>query len=472
MRTSRMAKRVAKIAAALAFLVACNAAITFVLEPYGSISEIEWREYKQLDELDTLFIGSSYVQQGIDPAQLDEACATASFCLGTPQQRLEESFVGIRTAYRDHGIKRLVLGVSPSAFTDSAPPSPNTAYLKQWRRYASSGPAEGIGVATDMLLRQNAISVEESINCLFPWKNYHVTLRPANIANNLRNKIGQIDLVEAALTIEDHFYYTGRGHGASDYRLDYNWGAATPFDTIIGNDLDKIDGRFVAPQRERTLREICQFCADNGIQMMVIMLPMPTYNIIDEESSYWNIMDAIQGILADYNVPFFDFNLLDSDYFEPEPHLFSESTHLNIEGCRLFTDVFARFFDDWMAGRSTDGYFVSRAEAIERVDSVSALFAEGVSTGDAIEVDCRAIAGPDVDVEYQLCRYVGTDIQQTRWSIPLEAVDDWEPVTDWGSSPLLTWTPETAGTYELRAYARTVGSQAPFERFRDVTVVY
>ena len=359
---------------------------------------------------------------------------------------------------------------SPSAFTDSAPPSPNSAYLKQWRRYAS--PVDAACVTADILFRQGAWSTEESINCLFPWKNYHVTLRPANIMNNLRNKTGQVDLKEAVNSIEERWRYFGSGHGASDYRLDLNWAAAVPFNEMIGNDLEKLDGRTVAPQRERTLREICDFCTEHGIQMMAVMLPMPTYNQLDEESAYTDIMAGIENILADYDVPTYDFGRLATSYFEPKPELFSDSTHLNVEGCRLFTDVFAQFFDDWMNGNDVDKYFVAPQEAAAATDYVSVLFAEGAATQDGIEVNCRAVAGPNVDIEFRLCRFVGQDIQAARWEDPLENVDDWQPVTDWSSDPSITWTPDASGTYELRAMARKVGSDVPLDRFRDVTVVY
>ena len=466
MRTSR----IAKILVALALLVACNAAINYALEPYGSISEIEWTEYRQLEKLDTVIIGSSYIQQGLDPIQMDEAAGTASMCMGTPQQRLEESFVGIRTAYNDHHIERVILGVSPSAFTDSAPPSPNSAYLKAWRKTA--GLDEVASVTADILLRQGAIATEESINCLFPWKNYHVTLRPANIMENLRNKVGQIDLVEAASTIEKDWVYQGRGHGVSNYRLDLNWGAAVPFDTMIGNDLDKIDGRMVAPDRERTLREICAYCTERGIQMMVVVPPMPTFNILDEESHYTGIMDAIAAIAADYDVPLYDFNYLDTRYFVPDPALFADTAHLNAEGCKAFTDVFGRFLGDLMAGKSVEGYFVDREQAISGMDYVSALFAEGASVGDGIAVDCRAVGGPGVKAEYRLCRFVGEDYDSAQWNDPYEDVANWEVVSEWSSDPHLVYAPEAPGTYILRAQARKIGSELEFDRYRDVTVVY
>ena len=466
MRTSR----IVKIILAFAFLVACNAAVTFALEPYGSISDVEWTEYRQTEELDTIFIGSSYVQAGIDPVQLDALIGTESFCLATPAQRLEESFVGIRQAVADHHIKRVVLGVSPSAFTDSTPPSPNTAYLKQWRKSASTG--EAARVAADFLVRQGAIASEESINCLFTWKNYHVTLRPANIINNIKNKIAQSDLVDAMHSIEEVWQYTGRGHGANIQRLDLNWAMAEPFDTTIGNDLDKIDGRMVAAQRERTLREICTYCADNNVQLMLVSMPLPTYNILDDESHYTDIMEAIEEILADYDVPFYDFNYLDERYFVPDPSLYSDSTHLNDEGARVFTDVFAQFFGDWINGKDVEGYFVDPAQATKGMDYVSVLFAEGHSEEDAIEVDCRAITGPGIEVEYQLCTYIGNDLQKSKWSDPYDDLVNWEPVSEWTSSPLLVWDPGKSGTYNLRAFARKVGSPLPFDHFRDVTVVY
>ena len=469
-KEKRGGKLLLGIVLAFALLGACNAALTYILEPYGSISQVEWAHYHELDELDTLIIGSSYVQQAINPLMLDEVCSTQSFCLGTPQQRIEDTFVGIRTAYEDYGIKRAILGISPSAYTDSAPPSANSAFLKNWRQYAS--PAQAASVTANMLFYQNGWSVEESINSLFSWKNYHVTLRPTNIANNLRNKMNQIDLVEAIDSLEEGWVYIGRGHGTSTYWLDKNWAAAEPFDTMLGDDLDKLGGRMVAADRERTLRQICQYCADNAIELIVVMLPMPTYNILDEESSCFGIMDAIADILVDYDVPLYDFNCLKRSYFEPDPALFSDSTHLNLEGSELFTQVFAQFYADWMAGNKVDDYFVSREEALGSVTDVSVLFAEASANDDEVLVDCRAVAGPGVAVEYRLCTYVGDDLEVSRWADPYEDEASWQVVVDWTSDTQLAFTPDEHGVQHLRAQARTAGSNGPFERYRDVEVLY
>ena len=75
-RPRRYLRVIAWIALSLALLVALDIAFTLAIEPYGSHSEAIWYEYRELtaagERYDTIVIGSSVAQDGLQPGPLDE----------------------------------------------------------------------------------------------------------------------------------------------------------------------------------------------------------------------------------------------------------------------------------------------------------------------------------------------------------------------------------------------------------------
>ena len=103
------------IALSLTMLIALDIAFTLAIEPYGSHSEAIWYEYRELtaagERYDTIVIGSSVAQDGLQPGPLDETLATTSFCLASPGQSPWASLRALETALDDHPVKRVILHI-------------------------------------------------------------------------------------------------------------------------------------------------------------------------------------------------------------------------------------------------------------------------------------------------------------------------------------------------------------------------
>ncbi len=454
MRTSKL-KAVIAVVLGLALFAACNAAVSFALEPYGSKSELTWSDYHKQQGVDTVIVGSSLVKAALDPNVLNEQCDMTAFNLASPSQMLEESFVAIRAAHEDQGVKRVIFGLSCTTLIGANAPAPQTAFLKECNKYRA--PIESFLVANEMLWHYGSAKSADSINWMFPWVMNHCTFLPAEIKQNIENKLNQSDLVEAAEQLEEGWKYVGLGSGAQTKSMNPNSPSVRQY-TDAQNDDEGEEGESVTetgvnPNRARTLTEICEYCKQNNIELIFISAPLPLYDVIDEESNYAPTMREAGEIVTGCGAKFYDFNYVTSDLFTRERGFFADNTHFNVTGGHAFSQAFARFFNEMESGQDVSHYFQTYDELKSSVDYIVALFAESHVDAQGLHVTCRAVTGPDVKVEYRL-------------GLRREKKDKWDMVTEYSENPEITYVPERDGLLRLCVYARVVGSSSDYERYR------
>ena len=460
MRTSKV-KIAIGVVLALAFFAACNAAVTFALEPYGSKSELTWADYHEMESMDTLVIGSSLPKAAYDPYAIDDACGTTTFNLSSPSQTLEESLIGIRTAYADYGIKRVILGLSCSALTNKQAPSPDSAFLKERRAYVSA--ADAFATANEVLWRYGAVTQTDSINFMFPWIQNHVTFRIPNIQLNIENKLSQADLAEAAEQLEPGWRYIGRGHGAAKKSMGPNSSSIRPYteaqDEDVDDGLEPEASSAVVQARMDTLHDICAYCEDNGIDLIVTSAPLTVYDFADPKSHYFATMGEARSALESWGQRFFDFNCLRTDLFVAEQDFFSDNSHLNLTGCKAFNKVFAQFLNAYLAGEDVSGMFLEPDQRLAEVDYVSAVFVEDETDEDGIHLHCRSAISPDVQVEYQL-------------RVRDPKTDELFTAREFSTDPDITYKPESHGKVTMYVNARVVGSTERWDKYREMVLLY
>ena len=448
MRTS---KRVVALVLALAFLVLLNAGLTFALEPYGSKSELAWTDYAKQDRIDTVIVGTSLVQNAIDPNQLDELTGCTSFCLATPNQKLEESFVAIQKAHEDYGITRAILGVSSIDFQEEDPPNLGDAFM--YHRSLVASPQQNLSAAWQILVNYGGIKNSDSINALFPWYAAHVTMNLSSILENIQLRLTK-DLYEAADIADSVGHYEGKGHMGYDFVLDYDVDSAPYFSSRE----DGLTDTHVDADRAHTLADLYAYCDEHGIELVAITVPMPVYNVVDGDG-YYELRDNMNQVFEDLGRSYYDFNFAKPELFQTQPDYFMDTVHMNSDGARDFTESFARFLGMLEGGGDVDGLFCSDDEQRSSVDYISAVFADSTIDGSGVHIAARAVAGSQVKAEYQLC-------------VLDEAAQTWNVVRDWGEESSFDYVPEQQGLVAFRVNAREVGSAAEYDRYRDVLVLY
>lgn len=95
----------------LAGICMLNSVLCFLIEPARGSSATMWEEYYKETEIDTIFIGSSLCSASFDPQIFDEKLGVKSFNMGTPMQPLDQNLTALETAFEEHQIDTVVIGM-------------------------------------------------------------------------------------------------------------------------------------------------------------------------------------------------------------------------------------------------------------------------------------------------------------------------------------------------------------------------
>lgn len=443
MRTSRskLVRRILKVAAALVFFALCNALLTFALEPYGGKSQVIWDDYTKQDRIDTLFVGSSFAHQGFDPAAFDALGKGASFNLASPNQSLEDSYVAVRTAYEDFGISRVVLGVSYSELYRTEAANPQSAFLRE--RARATGKAAAAQAMLAELFQRDTLASNLSINGFFPWVNNHVDPNAAAIAENVRAKAAGIPLDEAAVLQDPTWTHQGQGFGVYEHVFNPNTELGLYFNEAEASG--ELSG--INPNRETTLRALCDFCSGHGIQLVAVVVPLPAHNIEYYGKGYFEQGAYIADYLAQWEVPYYDLNLARPDFLQMQTQDYYDYAHLNGRGAKKCSAALANLLQKRADGESLDSLFYSEDEFWASLTSVSAVLAGAEATADGLNVSCKAFVAPSVLVEFQIC---------------LKGEDGtWNVARDWAAEPTCFIEHPKRGAVEMRVNARSAQSARP-----------
>lgn len=451
MRISRIAKFALSAIAVIALLAAFNAALSFALVPYGSKSEVVWTQFDAQEEIDTLFVGTSLTARALDPNAFDARYGTHSFNLATPNQTLEESLIGIQTAYERFHIGHVIIAFEYTCMQTGIPNKLGDAYLSQRSRFVS--PAQAIAANWWLLTQKGASEQTASINALFPWVFNRVSYTPDAIRDNIAAKRDGMGLIEASEAGEPGWKYYGKGYGNYTEALDYNsekvalFGEQEHFETFRF-DQSKID----------TLNELCDYCAANDIELTVIAPPIPVFNVLAYAENYFDNEQVVADILARHGIEYHDFTLAKPELFTTSHAYFLDNSHLNVAGAEAFDLSLMRYMDMQRAEEDVNGLFYSPEEFLASVDYIDATMTDAVSTGDGVMITACALAGPSVSVEYQY--WVSYDNA------------NWELVQDYTPQSTCTFVPAEHGTINVRACARKAGGSADYDYYQDATLLY
>ena len=461
MRTSRL-KIACKILAVLVVAALANAAITYALEPYGSKSRVMWEDYaatvEQGVDVDTVFVGTSFVSCGIDPAVFDTEAGTVSFNMGSLSQTLDESLIAIETACEDFEVRRIVLGLSSDELRRSEPTNPASPFLRE--RARAVGWPNAMAAIASQLFQPATLASTKSLNCLFPWVENHVEPNASSIMENLRMRLSNMPVREAASIQDDNWDYVGRGYGT--YDLFYDPDENPEF--YFTNEFIEAGDSALDADRERTLREICAFCQDNDIELIVITLPMTANNIEYYGDDYFTLHDQIAGLLGEFDVSYYDFNLAKPNLFDPKLEYFANNTHLNVEGSAVFSAALGAFLAD-PTEPDDPALFYTEQEYWDSLEGVSAviMYPETVDTG--VHVDIEATSAPK-------------DADRIEFRMLLRGDDGtWQCVRDWSQETSYLYERSETGVFDIRVEARVIGSDYAqhdddFERYHELTLYY
>lgn len=448
-------RRALGVLAALVLLTLANVLATLLLDPYGSLSEVRWSEYRSVARggIDTIVVGSSVSERSVDLRVLDGTLRAKSFSLSSSAQSLEDSYIGIEQAIRDHHVKRAVLGVDYASFSEGSYPNARMAYLLARCEGQSLG--YRASALWGLMGSHEFVGTSQSLNFLFPWAFNRVGMSPRAVVQNLRQRLDGTTQLEAAQERDPQWHYQGKGYGNYDFVIDYANAKELLFSSQYGKK----------PFREDTLdalRRICDLCRRNGVELTVVVAPCPTFNVLCYGDYYPQQMPRAQKIVTDAGFRFLDFNLARSSAYVADESDFLDGEHLNVSGAARFTKSFGELLARSEAGEGLSQHFYSYDrwdEYLASIDRLSAVTLDEEPVEGAVRVTATPYAGLGRRVEYQF--YVGE-----------RGSDATELVRDWSEDPVFDLPVTGHGEKVVYVRARLVGSTAEFDRRSNVLVTY
>ena len=453
MQTSRLKKLLSAIVIA-ALMIGLLGALNFALELKGTKSNMVWTNFAQAEDLDTIYIGTSVAASSFNPNLIDDELGTSSANMASPLQKLDETYLGIQSAYERFGIKRVVMTLDFTTLQLNETPNLGSAYLTQRGRVV--GFSQYLSSAAWLIAEKGAASAPGSINMLFPWISNHPAWKDGitGIKRNIGTKLDGSSVASAVEAMEPGWIYFGKGYGNKYAQLDYN-----SKDVALFGELEKIETLSFDEAALAGVREICFYCADHDIELIAVNVPIPVFNIHGYGQFYVDSQEAVAEILGDMGVKYYDFVYAKPELLQLAPEDFYDNQHLNAVGADKFSTAFVTFMRMLGAGQDTSALFYTPVEYLATIDYVSAVKASATSGDGGIHITGKAFAGANVEAEYQmLAKPVGSD--------------EWQLVREYSPASSAIWNPDARGTYDIRVNVRARGSAADYDHFNTTQVIY
>ena len=440
----------AKIVLFIAGVICINQLLSFCLCPIGGASEVMWRDYGKTEEIDTVYVGSSVCLRAFDPYTIDELLGTESFNMGTPSQPLQQSYLSVKTAIKEHKLKRVVLGLG--YFSLNAEADAN-ALIANWQASKKHAPiTEKIRSALEIMLSKSYRNTEDSINFFCPWIYNRVALHRSDIVNNVKQKLAGKTADDDKMVNDEQRQYVGRGFGYYKGTVDFD---------KVGNKNSKTTYDY-GEQKDAYgfLGKIVKLCKKNNVELVVIHTPHPVFDVISYGEEYFVKYDRLKDFFNEKDVDYYDFNLAKPELYESRNEYYSDFEHLNKEGAEVFSKAFAALMKMRSENVDLEQYFYDKDAYLDSINYITNTWFDATQSGAALTLQAGAYHGNNVSVEYEF-----------------EAVDpvsgEYQTIQEYSESNVCTIDAEQyAGqTVTFRVNVRQPGSEEAFEHYYESAVV-
>lgn len=356
----------------------------------ASYTRITFHEMYNQDSIDILFVGSSHCYRSFVPEIFDEALGENTFNAGTSSQNLDGSYMVIREAARYYDIKHIYLELY---------------YDLAFEVYKNRTDMTQTYIISDYLRPSldkiqyllNASTKEHYPNSFIiarrNWKKFF----DQDYVKNLIIKKGADAYKNYEYTYATGFagdIYVGKGFVTNEGSAgDWNFYSARAWDLI---NIDDVSEDWI-----HSLEDIIAFCEKEDISLTLISAPMSNYLLAGIEN-YDEFVKLVQGIVAETNVDYYDFNLCKEEYFPNTSLLFKDADHLNDDGAETFSYLLADFINGEVS--EDELFYGSYNEKLEKLEPTVfgiSYHDEKNENGELARV-CRIISTGNDNLEYEV----------------------------------------------------------------------
>lgn len=363
-----------------------QAAVKYALvDDTNTISRIMLYDlYNEQENIDVLFCGASHCQLGIDPSVMDQGLQKNTFNAGSSSQGLETSLAMIKEAERYHDLEQVYIDLDYSIVLRDTPNLESIYIISDYMKPSLR--------KVDYLL--NATSFEYYVNSFMPLHKGRGYLKsPDKIIDNLEAKSSA---GYRSYTDRDASY-AGKGHIASTTVVEE--GSLWSKEEIAEKD-------FTIPEMQKEyLREIILFCKKNDIKLTFVSVPTTDFHLAFIPN-YDEYISEINSFLSEYDVEYYDFNLCNQNVLTlNQDSLYNDDNHLNTDGAKHFSKVFADFFSGRISEEELfyDSYAQKMANSEPRVLGLQIKQKNTVATEEPLSIHIMPVVShKNIQVECEL----------------------------------------------------------------------
>ena len=340
--------RIFKKARILCFLIivgVINSVLSFLIEPAQGASATMWKQYYKETEIDTIFIGSSLCSAAFDPLIFDEQLGVKAFNMGTPMQALEQNITALETAFEEHDIKTVVVGMGFFVLQEDTYEDAELTFEKALAR--EKGGIKGGLHGLEYVFSNAAYDNEKSVNYWFPWIYNKETYSWEVMMQNVKSKLMQRGKGAIATKWK-------KGYSPYEGMVDYNNVAAKNSYYTYNQELKE--------ELLSKLEKILVMCKENDVDVMVINTPHPDFDIISCYEVYERNDNIVRELCKKNSVDYYNFSLAKNEVFEDKEEYYYDFEHLNYEGSQAFCYELCDFMIKREKGKDMNQYFYAVEE--------------------------------------------------------------------------------------------------------------
>lgn len=415
---------------AVVIVVLLNEAMKFVLSPnYGS-ARITFQELKELEEVDTVIVGSSLAEMNIDPNRLEEQLGVSVYNAGTAGQSPESTYLLVKYLVEYKHPSRIIYALNYSSLGDFQSVASQIAFHDAYKAVVPVW--DDIQSDIQFFTTRNHAKKAEALAYYFPWSVNHTFLRPSEIIANGIEKLNGVKPSDSLNMHSPTSKYYGKGFQAYDTVVDYN---AVGKATSIGY----FNEDFYSPTFT-VLDQIITLCKENQVELFVVNPPKPAFDVISYGDWYYEKKNTLETFFGDRGVTYVDFSFAKPELFESKEEYFRDYDHLNYEGTQPFSISLAKYLHN-----PSSDFFFTKEEYLKSIDWISSVDFDMEETQDGVIVQANAWTGHPEEVEY-------------RYSYRVEGMEDYILDSDFVMDKKHQFILEE-GRYEIRVEARIKGSE-------------
>ena len=337
----RPGRQVLKRLSPILFLALCiciTAALNYGFIPPSSV-RINLHNLRNGETYDTIFIGTSHGQYGIDPLSVDAASGGSSVSLCMADAYPDDMYYMLRLACETQSPSRVVYELDPSYWMNEQRSGSTQIFFYQEFPLSRSKAAHFLDKIINLDFR----------SALAPWSYYRNLV--GRIPDHIRRKqSSSYKNYDPSILEIPGGHYGGRGF---IYR-----------DRVEGEDKGTFnnipwDESQVKPRAERYFDRIASFCRKNNIELTVITTPVPRETLDQFAGSYAQSHQYFKDLMEGLGLEYYNFNYMKPELMDRSMEGYWDyDGHMDGVRAREFSTLLGRFLGSLDQGSlKPDDYF-------------------------------------------------------------------------------------------------------------------